>query len=34
MADLTLLDREEILRTIRAWPPDEQRARGHWPGRS
>ncbi len=26
MADLTLLDREEILRTIRAWPPDEQRA--------
>jgi hypothetical protein len=26
MADLPLLDRETILRVVRAWPPDEQRA--------
>lgn len=26
MTDTTLLDRETILRTVRAWPPDEQRA--------
>lgn len=25
MADLILLDRETILRAVRAWPPDEQR---------
>lgn len=24
MAGMTLLDRETILRTVRAWPPDEQ----------
>ncbi len=26
MSDTTLLDRETILRAVRAWPPDEQRA--------
>jgi hypothetical protein len=26
MADPTLLDRETILRAVRTWPPDEQRA--------
>lgn len=26
MADMTLLDRETILRAVRAWPSDEQRA--------
>ena len=26
MADLPLLDRDTILRVVRSWPPDEQRA--------
>ena len=26
MTDLPLLDRDTILRVVRAWPPDEQRA--------
>lgn len=26
MADLTVLDRETILRAVQTWPPDEQRA--------